>query len=220
VLGRNSEAEAAHRAAIREYQSLVNDWPLVLDYQEGLASNYTKLGQVLTSMDQEHDAQEAHRAALAEYRSLLVADHGIDYESKLRTSIELLNRTGGEDGSPTTRTHRWHVEVRRWLSRYRKLMAAGVAVIMVFAAMAVLRLVAARYEYVIGQNEIDLAQTHFNLGTLYMERAGGRADALQAFEEAAKNWESLARKYPRNPRYHAYAAAIRDYLASISPPAP
>jgi hypothetical protein len=76
---------------------------------------------------------------------------------------------------------------------------------------------AARYENVIGQNEIDLAQAHFNLGTLSMERAGGRADAIQAFEEAAKNWESLARRYPRNPRFRAYAAAVRDYLATIPP---
>jgi hypothetical protein len=99
-------------------------------------------------------------------------------------------------------------------------MAAGVAVIVVFTAMAALRLVAARYEYVIGQNEIDLAQTYSNLGTLYMERAGGRSDAIRAFEVAAKNWESLARKYPRDPSYRTKAAAIRDSLASIPPPVP
>jgi hypothetical protein len=73
---------------------------------------------------------------------------------------------------------------------------------------------------VVVQNEIELAQTHLNLGTLYMEKAGGRADALQAFEEAAKNWESLARRYPRNLQYRAYAAAVRDYLASIPSPTP
>jgi serine/threonine protein kinase len=220
VLGRNTEAEATHRAAIREYQALVNDWPLVLDYQEGLASNYTKLGQVLTSMDQEHEAQQAHRAALAEYRSLLLADRGIDYESKLKNSIELLNRTGGGDDSPMSPPRRWPVEARRWLSRYRKLMAAGVAVIIMIAAVGVLQRMGARYENVIVQNEIDLAQTHLSLGTLYMQRAGGRPDAIKSFEQAAKNWESLARKNPTNPRYRAYAAAVRDYLGSIPPPTP
>ena len=72
---------------------------------------------------------------------------------------------------------------------------------------------AARYEYVIEQNEIDLAQTHFNLGRLYMERADGRSDAIRAFEVAAKIWESLARKYPGDPRYRDDAAAIvNEYL--------
>ena len=220
VLGRNAEAEAAHRAAIREYQSLVKDWPLVLDYQEGLASSYTKLGQVLTSLDQEQEAQQAHRAALAEYRSLLLSDRGIDYEAKLKDSIELLNRTGGGDDSHDTRPQPRSTRARRWLSRYRNPLAAAVAISFVLAAAGSLQWMALGYEKAMAHNEIELAETYFHLGTLSMERPGGRSDARRAFEAAAKIWESLARKYPGNPQYRAYAAAIRGYLASLPSPRP
>jgi tetratricopeptide (TPR) repeat protein len=199
VLGRNEEAEAIHRAAIADYQALLDNWPHDLDhdleYHEGLAANYFKLGRVLTSLGREREALQADWAAFDEYKLLMSENPSRDFEINLQKSIALLKQTDVVDVAVPIGRKSWSRWARRWVSRYRGHAAAWAAALILIAVLGAVSVWNYRKTQRNRYYDIETAEAYFDLGGFYSGN-GRLYKARWAYDRSRKLYEQLLRDDP------------------------
>ena len=102
-LGRNAEAEVAHRTALGEFQALVDRDLHAAEPRERLAVAYSNLAWVLRALGRKDEADAAYNASLAEYKGL--------------TSTSILGRSASDPGLSPVRLARLAVGHRDLVRR-------------------------------------------------------------------------------------------------------
>jgi tetratricopeptide (TPR) repeat protein len=189
-LGQGAEARAGYREALDLYEKLVEEFPTVPDYREGLARTCNGLGLLLKNRnDKDKATHYYHRAlalrqkladelpALPEYRKDLAETH-----SNLGTLLQTQNRWTEAAG-----------HYRQALVLQQRL--AGE--------------VPTSIEY-----HRDLAGTHNNLGNLLAQQNEG-TKSVQEFGKALAIRQKLADDFPTVPLYRKDLADTLNNLAIV-----
>lgn len=191
IFGRQEQAEADYRQAIRELEQLSAEFPTRQEYRRDLAATHNNLGNLLRSSEQITAAEAEYRAARRDFEQLAneSPDNG-DYRQQLAASWNNLGlaRLAAGDAQAAEEAE------QQALSLYRRL----------------------EQQHPDGA-EISqaLGGVYSNLGSL--SRAIGRLDqAIEAFREARKRFQHLHEQSPAKAEYRLLLASAENNLAAAT----
>ena len=170
-------------------------WPHDLEYHEGLAANYFKLGRVLTSLGRESEAMQAGWAAFDEYKLLMLENPSVDFEINLQKSIDLLKQTDAVNVAAPIRRKSWPFSARRWVSRYRGHVVAWAAALILIAALGAVSVWNYRKTQRNRYYDIQIAEDYLSLGGFF-NGSGRSHEAIRAYERSRNLYEQLLRDDP------------------------